>query len=55
MSLFDQAAPYGRGECGVACAEASNEAIFESLDGPFSSVDAVIVGLDQLKAYLGLF
>ena len=33
----------------VCGAEATDEVVFESLDGSFSGVDSVIVGLDKLN------
>ncbi len=34
---------------GISCGERCDEGIFERLDGPFSSVDAMVVRLNQLQ------
>ncbi len=36
-------------EVGVGCAEHTNEAIIEGLDGSFGSINAMIVWLDELE------
>jgi hypothetical protein len=40
------------GKIGISCAKRANEPILERLNGPFRGIDAMIVGFNELEAYL---
>ncbi len=48
MRLWDEFIPYCRRTILIYCAETCDAVIFEGLNGPFSGISPVVMGLDEL-------